>query len=131
MLFFLFLIYLIIYLHINLPASGQAAVSGVVPSPPRYEYDVRAFSFHRALGSAFPLLVDFHRMLLTHALALSASQFVHKKKSLRIYTSMNSGGLELTQLTSSVEEAWSHHLERRHNAFVAVSVDVRCCNNVV
>ena len=39
-------------------------------------------------------------MLLTYALALSASQFMHKKKSLRIYTSMRSGGLEPTQLTS-------------------------------
>ena len=38
-------------------------------------------------------------MLLTHALALSASQFVHKKKSQRIYTSMHSAGLELTKLT--------------------------------
>ena len=40
-----------------------------------------------------------HRMLLTHALALSASQFVHKKKSQRIYTSVHSAGLELTKLT--------------------------------
>ena len=38
-------------------------------------------------------------MLLTHALALSASQFVHKKKSQRIYTSMHTVGLELTKLT--------------------------------
>ena len=37
--------------------------------------------------------------LLTHALALSASQFVHKKKSQRICTSMHSAGLELTKLT--------------------------------
>ena len=29
--------------------------------------------FYRTYGSAFPLLVDFHRMLLTHALALSAA----------------------------------------------------------
>ena len=36
-------------------------------------------------------------MVLTHALALSASQFVHKRKSLRIYTSMHSEGLELTK----------------------------------
>ena len=36
-------------------------------------------------------------MLLTHAFALSASRFVHKKKSLRIYTSMHWGGLELTK----------------------------------
>ena len=38
-------------------------------------------------------------MLLTDALALSASQFVHKKKSHRICTSMHSAGLELTKLT--------------------------------
>ena len=41
----------------------------------------------------------FYRVLLTHALALSASQFVHKKKSQRIYTRTHSAGLELTQLT--------------------------------
>ena len=41
----------------------------------------------------------FHRVLLTHALALSASQFVHKKKSRRIYTSMHSGGFAFTKLT--------------------------------
>ena len=34
----------------------------------------------------------FHRVLPTHALALFASQFVHKKKSQRISTSMHSGG---------------------------------------
>ena len=33
------------------------------------------YNLYRALGSAFPLLVDFHRMLLTHALALSVNQF--------------------------------------------------------
>ena len=38
-------------------------------------------------------------MLLTHALALSASQFVLKKKSPRNYTSMHSWGFELTKLT--------------------------------
>ena len=42
----------------------------------------------------------FHRvLLLTHALALSASQFVHKKNSLRIYRIMHSAGLKLTKLT--------------------------------
>ena len=40
----------------------------------------------------------FHRVLLTHALALSASQFLHKKNSQRIDTSMHSAGLELTKL---------------------------------
>ena len=41
----------------------------------------------------------FHRVFLTHALALSASQFVRKKHSPRIYTSMHSGGFDLTELT--------------------------------
>ena len=44
-------------------------------SPP-----ARAFNFHRAEGSAFPLLVDFHRILLTHALALFANQFFLQEK---------------------------------------------------
>ena len=35
---------------------------------------------------------------LTHALALSASELVHNKKSPRRYTSMHWGGLELTKL---------------------------------
>ena len=43
----------------------------------------------------------FHRVLLTHALALPASQFVRKKKSPRIYTSMHSGEFELTKLTNT------------------------------
>ena len=38
-------------------------------------------------------------MLLAYAFALSASHFVHNKKSIRIDTSMHSGGLELTKLT--------------------------------
>ena len=33
-----------------------------------------------------------HLVLLTHALALSASHFVHKEKSPRIYTSVHLGG---------------------------------------
>ena len=37
--------------------------------------------------------------MLTHARALSASLLVHKKQSLRIYTSTHSAGLELTKLT--------------------------------
>ena len=43
----------------------------------------------------------FHRvLLLTDALALSASQFVHKeKKSQLIYSSMHSAGPELTKRT--------------------------------
>ena len=43
----------------------------------------------------------FHRVLLTHALALSAGKFVRQKKSPRIYTSMHSWGFELTKLTDT------------------------------
>ena len=71
-------------------------VSGVAPSP---RYVPSVFIAHRLQHSHCSS--NFHRMLLTHALALSASQAVHKKKFLRIYTTMHSGALELTQLTYS------------------------------
>ena len=70
-------------------------VIGVVPSPPRFLPSI--FIAHRVQQSHCSWI--FHRVLLTHALALSASQFVHKKKSQRIHTSMHSAGLELTKLT--------------------------------
>ena len=64
-------------------------------SPPRFLPSI--FIAHRVQQSHCSSI--FHRVLLTHALALSASQFVHKKKSQRIYTSMHSAGLELTKPT--------------------------------
>ena len=70
-------------------------VTGVVPSPPRFLLSI--FIAHRVHQSHCSSI--FYRVLLTHALALSASQFVHKKKSQRISTSMQSAGLELTKLT--------------------------------
>ena len=79
--------------HFCFPASGQAVVTtGVVPSP-RYSI----FIAHRHQQSHCSSI--FHQVLLTHAVVLSASQFVHKKKSPRMYTSMHSGGFELTKLT--------------------------------
>ena len=51
----------------RLRSSGRAVVTGVVPSPPRY-----VPSFLSRIGQAFPLLVDFHRTLPPHALALVA-----------------------------------------------------------
>ena len=41
----------------------------------------------------------FHRALLTHAFALSASQLDPKEKSQRIYSSITPRGLEQTKLT--------------------------------
>ena len=87
--FFLF------FAHIYFPAFGQAVVTGAVPSSPRFLPSI--FIAHRDQQSQRSSI--FHRVLLTYALALSASQFVHKKKSPRIYTSMRSGGLEITKLT--------------------------------
>ena len=88
--FFLFL-----FSHFYFPVSGQAVVTGVVPSPPRFLPSI--FIARRVQQSHCSSI--FHRVLLTHALALSACQFVHKKKSQRIYTHMHSAGLKLTKLT--------------------------------
>ena len=88
--FFFFL-----FAHFHFPASGRAVVTGVVPSPPRFLPSI--FIAHRVQQSHCSSIV--HRVLLTHALALSASQFLYKKKFQRIYTSMHSAGLELTKLT--------------------------------
>ena len=78
-----------------LPVSGQAVVTLIVSSPPGFLPS--NFIVHRVQQSDCSLI--FHRVLLTHVLALSASQFVHKEKSPRIYTSMHSGGFELTKPT--------------------------------
>ena len=88
------------------PAPGQAVVTDVVPSPPRFLPSV--FIAHRVQQSH--CLSPFHRVLLTHAFTLSASQ-LSKKKSLRIYTSMHSGGLELTKITyyTRLEDNLIHH----------------------
>ena len=66
--------------------QGHAVVTGVFPRPP--PPPVRAF-IYRAQGSAFPLfsffmLVDFHPISRTNALALSAKSFLDARKSLFI-----------------------------------------------
>ena len=87
--FFLF------FSHFYFPASGRAVVTVVVPSSPRFLPSI--FIAHRVQESHCSSI--FHRLLLTHALALSASQLMHKKKSQRRHTSMHSTGLELAKLT--------------------------------
>ena len=89
-------IYFFFFSKLYFPASGQAVVTAVVvPSSPRFLPSF--FIAHRVQQSHCSSIL--HRVSLTHAVALSASQFVHKKKSQRIYTSMHSAGLELTKLT--------------------------------
>ena len=88
----IFIIY--IYSHFFFPALDKPW-SQVPPFLP----PVLSFDFYCAKGSAIPLLVDFRRVLQAHALAISASQFVRKQKSQRVFTSMHSVLLELTKLT--------------------------------
>ena len=73
----------------------KPCVTGVVPSSPRFLPSI--FIAHRVQQSHCSSI--FHGVLHSHAVALSASQFVRKKKSPRIYASMHSVGLELTKLT--------------------------------
>ena len=90
--------------------SGQAVVTGVVPSPPRFLPLI--YISNRVQKSHCSSIS--HPALLTHALALSASQFVHKKKSPQIYTSMHSGGFELARLTyARLEDNLIRHLGDR------------------
>ena len=99
------------FTHFYFPASGQAVVTGVVPSPPRFLPST--FIAPRVQQSHCSSI--FHRVLLTHALEPFASQFMHKKKSPRIYTSMHSGGFELTKLTySRLEDSLVHHRGDRY-----------------
>ena len=63
----------------------------------------------------------FHRVLLSRALALPASQIVHKKKSPRIYTSVHSGGFELTKLTyTRLEDSLIRHRGDRYRSATPV-----------
>ena len=61
---------LLFFVQIDLPAFGQAVVTGVVPFPSRFLISI--FIAHRVQQSHCSSV--FHRVLLSHALALSASQ---------------------------------------------------------
>ena len=65
------------FAHIYFPVSGQALVTGVVPSSPRFLPSL--FIEHRVQQSHCSSI--FHRVLLTHALVFSASQFLYYIKS--------------------------------------------------
>ena len=111
------------FTHIYFPASGQAMVIVVVPSPPRFLPSI--FIAHRV--QRFHCSSIFHRVLLTHPLALSASQFAHKKKSPRIYTSMHSWGFELTKLTyTRLEDNLMRHRGDRTDLYYANDLHTPC-----
>ena len=90
---------------------------GVVPPPPRFLPSI--FISHRVQQSHCSS--RFHRVLLSRALALPASQIVHKKKSPRIYTSVHSGGFELTKLTyTRLEDNLIRHRGDRYRSATPV-----------
>ena len=60
--------------RIYFPASGQALVTGVVPTCPRF---LPSTCYRAYVGFSNPTARRFFIELLTHALALSASPFVH------------------------------------------------------
>ena len=91
-----FCLFVFSFAHFYFLASGQAVWSQVSSLPPPRLLPT-IFTAHKVQRSHCSS--SFHRVLLTHALVLSASQFVHKKKSPRIYTSMHSGGFELAKRT--------------------------------
>ena len=84
LLFFYFLF--IFFLTLLLSSFWRAVVTGVVPSP---RFLPSVCIAHRGQQSHRSSI--FHRVLLTHALALSASHLARKEKSPRFYTSMHSG----------------------------------------
>ena len=109
----LYFIYLF-FLALLLSSFWTSRGTGVVPSPPRFLPSI--YIAHRVQQSHCSSI--FHRVLLSHALALSASQFVHEKRSQRIYTSMHSAGLELTKLTYTrlEDNLIRHRGDRLHTA---------------
>ena len=74
---------LFFFAHFLFPGSGQAVVTGVVPSPRLFPLVFIAHRIQQSYRSSI-----FYRVLLTHALALSAGQFVRKKKSPRVFTTI-------------------------------------------
>ena len=88
--FYLFIFLTLTFQLLNKPWSQVSSLL-----PPRFLPSI--FIAHRAQQSHCSSI--FLRVLRTHAPSLSASQFVHKKKSQPSYMSMHSAGLELTKLT--------------------------------
>ena len=82
--FFFQYIYFFFFLTLTFQLLDKplSQVSSLLPSGSFLQF----FFAHRVQQSHCSSI--FHGVLLTHALALSASQFVRKKKSQRIYTSM-------------------------------------------
>ena len=83
-----FLLHIFLNPRFYFPASSrQAAVSGVVPS---HRHVPSVYIAHRVQHSRCSSIFIEMLLLIAHALALSSSQFVHKKRSPRSFSSMHS-----------------------------------------
>ena len=71
----------VFFSHFYFPVSGQVVVTGVVPSPPRFLPSICIA--HRVQQSHCSSI--FHRVLLTHALALSKLICEHEKAPSNLY----------------------------------------------
>ena len=94
-----FLVFLYFFARVYLPASGPAVVTGVAYSTPPFLPSI--FIAHKVQQSHCSSI--FHRVLLSHALAFSASQFVREKTSPRTYTSMHEGAQKKKKSTPSYQ----------------------------
>ena len=124
--------------HSYIQASGQAVVTGVVPSPPP-GFLPSMFIAHRVPQSHCSSI--FHRVLLTHALARFPRVNLCTRKSPHefIYEYMHSGGFELTKLTYTRLEdnlirhrgdrlrVWSPDVQRPFQTKSATSIVTRVC----
>ena len=119
-LFFWFFSHTFTFQRLDKPWSQ---VSSLLPPGSCLQFFLSRIGFSNPTARRF-----FRRVLLTHALALSASQFVLKKKSPQIYTSMHSAGLELTKLiyTSLEDNPIRHRCDRlylghpHHNVGISI-----------
>ena len=130
--------FVLFFTHIYFPASGQAVVTGVVPSPPP-GFLPSMFIAHRVPQSHCSSI--FHRVLLTHALArfLRVNLCTRKSPHEFIYEYMHSGGFELTKLTYTRLEdnlirhrgdrlrVWSPDVQRPFQTKSATSIVTRVC----
>ena len=76
------------------PASGQAVVTGVVPSPPRF----LPIIFYRVQGSTIPLPVDFSSSVAFSRSRAFCKSICAQEKVPTNLTSVNTKGLEPTRL---------------------------------
>ena len=97
-LFMLLLLFVFLY-HFYFPASGQAVVSGVAPSPARY-----VPSFLSRIGFSIPTARRLSSNVANSRFRAFRESICAQEKVPTNFTSMHSGGLELTKLTYNRDE---------------------------